>query len=184
MPEINDQDLISSMARGDTQAMKALYARHADRVYNTALVYLQVPNDAEEVAQDVFTKAWRSAAKFKGNSQVSTWLYRITVNTALSKLKKRKRKSFLGLGELTKEPTNFSHPETKLEFAEEQQTLYAAIYGLPARQKTAFVLSYIENLPRQQVADVMAISLKAVESLLIRSKKSLRVSLADYKQTT
>ncbi len=180
MSEVSDQDLLARMGRGDAQAMKILYARHADRVYNTALVYLQVTSDAEEVTQDVFTKAWRSAAKFNGNSQVSTWLYRITVTSALTKMEKRKRKSFLWLGELPKEPSHFIHPAAELEFAEEQRILYAAIKGLPNRQKTAFVLSYVENLPRQEVADIMNVSLKAVESLLIRSKKGLRISLADY----
>ncbi len=179
MPEPTDRALITRIASSDARALRSLYDRHADRVYNTALTYLQNTTDAEEVSQDVFTKVWRSAAGFKAESQVTTWLYRITVNTSLTALKKRQKRNIFGMIHPGHDPPDFYHPEAKLEEQEENKTLFSAIYRLPDRQKTAFVLSYVEELPRQQVAEVMGLSLKAIEGLLMRAKKKLRITLKD-----
>ncbi|MFT7121874.1 MAG: RNA polymerase sigma-70 factor (ECF subfamily) [Neolewinella sp.] len=178
MPEPTDRELLSAIASGDATALRALYDRLGERVYNTVLTYLQNEVDAEEVTQDVFTKVWRSAASFKGNSQVITWVYRIAVNTALTALKKRQRRGFFGVITDTNTPSDFHHPGAKMEEKETNRELFAAIYGLPDRQKTAFVLSYVEELKRQQVAEIMGLSLKAVESLLMRAKKGLKTSLS------
>ena len=173
-----DEQLIADIAAQDAAALRTLYDRHVARVYSTALSYLQIEADAEEVTQDVFARAWRGAANFRADSQVTTWLYRITVNTSLSALDKRKRRRrFSGFFSPADEPPDFHHPEAKLEERESNRALYAAIYRLPDRQKTAFVLSYVEELPRQQVAEVMQLTLKAVEGLLMRAKKTLRTTL-------
>ena len=178
MPDpATDADLMIAIATGDAAALRVLYDRHADRVYNLALTYGQDAPTAEEVTQDVFTKVWRSAGSFKGNSQVTTWLYRITVNTALTAVKKRQRHRIFGLLAEAPDPPDFRHPNALLEDEESNRALFAAIYRLPERQKTAFLLSYMEELPRAQVAEVMRVSLKAVESLLIRAKAGLRKSL-------
>lgn len=178
MPENNsDLDILSAVATHDAAALRIFYNRHSDRVYNLALTYGQDAPTAAEVTQDVFTKVWRSAGKFKGNSQVTTWLYRITVNTALTALKKRQKRRVFGLLGEAPDPPDFAHPNALLEDAEANRELFSAIYRLPDRQKTAFLLSYVEELPRAQVADVMNLTLKSVESLLMRAKAGLRKSL-------
>lgn len=177
MPETTDRELLAGIANGDAEALRGLYGRHADRVYNTALSYLQQQAEAEEITQDVFTKIWRSAAGFKAESQVTTWIYRITVNTSLTALKKRQRWSIFGGPPSVHDPPDFQHPNALMEDAETNRALFAAIYSLAERQKTAFVLSFVEELPRQQVAEVMGLSLKAIESLLMRAKTSLRMKL-------
>ena len=178
MPQTTDRALIAGIANSDAQALRELYNRHSARVYNTALTYLQNATDAEEVSQDVFTKVWRSAAGFKAESQVTTWLYRIAVNTSLTALKKRQKRSIFGTIRPGHDPPDFHHPEAKLEEREENKAIFSAIYRLPDRQKTAFVLSYVEELPRQQVAEVMGLSLKAIEGLLMRAKKGLRATIS------
>ncbi len=177
MAELSDRELLANMATGDAAALRELYARLADRVYNTAISHVQVAAEAEEITQDVFTKVWRNAAGFNGDSQVSTWVYRITVNTALTALKKRQRRTFFGALTQANDPPDFQHPNALLEEAEQHRALFAAIYQLPDRQKTAFILSFVEELPRQEVAEVMSTSLKSVESLLMRAKQGLRVAL-------
>jgi RNA polymerase sigma-70 factor (ECF subfamily) len=177
MAQTTDRALIGGIANGDALALRELFDRHNDRVYNTALTYLQNATDAEEISQDVFTKVWRSASGFKAESQVTTWLYRITVNTSLTALKKRQRRNIFGTIHPGHDPPDFHHPEAKMEKKEENKALFSAIYRLPDRQKTAFVLSYVEELPRQQVAEVMGLSLKAIEGLLMRAKKGLRITL-------
>lgn len=177
-----DCELLQDIASGNALALRTLYGRMSSRVYNTALSYVQNAADAEEITQDVFTKIWRSAGSFKAASQVTTWVYRITVNTSLTALKKRERRGlFSALSAREKEVPDFHHPNAVMEDREANRVLFSAIYRLPHRQKTAFVLSYVEELPRQQVAEIMNLSLKAVESLLMRAKKGLREGLTpDY----
>ncbi len=130
---------------------------------------------AEEITQDVFTKIYRSAGSFKGNSTVKTWIYRITVNTALNQIKKNNKVRSIRLENAVE--IEFNHPGILLENKESAITLQLAIRSLPESQRTAFVLSFIEDLPRQEVADIMGASLKATESLLQRAKGNLRKSL-------
>lgn len=168
------QQILSSIAHGDAQAFRLLYDLYNEKVFNTAISYLQSEQDAEEVTQDVFTSIYKNAGKFKGQASVSTWIYRITVNTSLNAIKKKKRSSFLSLSSIEYDTPDFDHPGILLENKENARALFKAINALPANQKTAFILSFIEDLQRQQVAEIMETSLKAVESLLQRGKKNLR----------
>ncbi len=172
-----EYQILKSIANGDETAFRELYVQFSERVYNTALSYAQNVEDAEEITQDVFTKIFRSADKFKGKSKVNTWIYRITVNTALNHLKSKKRLSFIQFGGEIKQQIDFEHPGVLLENKEKAKALFKVIKTLPESQKTAFILSFIEELPRQEVANVMKTSLKAVESLLQRAKANLRKKL-------
>ncbi len=165
---------MTAVAAGDRNAFRQLYGLYADKVYNTALSYAQNEADAEEITQDVFTSIFRYAANFKGDSAVGTWIYRITVNTSLNHLKRKKRFSFLKFGDIDAGRPDFEHPGVLMENKENAKILFKVIDALPENQKTAFILSYVEDLPRQEVADIMALSLKAVESLLQRAKANLR----------
>lgn len=170
-------EILKLAANGDQKAFQELYVLFSDKVYNTALSYAQNEEDAEEITQDVFVKIFRNAAKFKGDSAVSSWIYSITINTALNLLKRKKRLSFLQFGQQEKDKPDFEHPGVLLEKKEDAKLLFQVIDTLPDRQKTAFILSFVEELPRQEVADIMELSLKAVESLLQRAKKNLRKKL-------
>lgn len=170
----NHHQILSSIAKEDPKAFRQLYDLYNEKVFNTAISYLQSEHDAEEVTQDVFTNIYRNAAKFKGQSSVSTWIYRITVNTALNAVKKKKRTAFLSFNAVKDDSPDFDHPGILLENKENAKALFKAIYALPHNQKTAFILSFIEDLHRQEVADIMELSLKAVESLLQRGKQNLR----------
>ena len=181
--------LLAQIAQGSEPALEALYTLFKSRVYNTALSYLQNTEEAEEVTQDVFVNIFRAAARFEGKSSVSTWIYRITVNQSLDRLNHRKRQKRFGLlvdffGGNPAEPAtdlpHFDHPGVVLEQKENARILFQAIESLPDQQKTAFILSFIEDLPRQEVAGVMQISLKAVESLLQRAKTNLRKRLDNF----
>ena len=98
-------------------------------------------------------------------------------NTSLNHIKSKKKFSFLSYGESITNKSNFEHPGVLLENKEDSKALFQVIKSLPEKQKTAFILSYIEELPRQEVANVMDTSLKAVESLLQRAKSNLRKRL-------
>lgn len=174
------QEIIQSFLDGDPKAFKALYDLFSGKVYNTALSYAQNEQDAEEITQDVFTSIFKNISHFKGASSIDTWIYRITVNTSLNLLKKKKRLSWLSFRDSLPQQSDFRHPGVLMEHQEHAQTLFKAIDRLPDKQKTAFILSFVEELPRQEVADIMEISLKAVESLLQRAKKNLRSRLEKW----
>ncbi len=137
----------------------------------------QSSSDAEEITQDVFIKLYTKAHSFQNKSSVSTWIYRISVNTSLNLIDRRKRHKSVGLDKISDQRPDFNHPGVLLENKEDAKYLFDAIDTLKDSQKTAFILSFIELLPRQKVAEVMEISLKAVESLLQRAKQNLRKDL-------
>lgn len=175
---LSDQsDIIQAIALGDQKAFRNLYDLYGEKVYNMALSYVQNKEDAEEVTQDVFANIFRNASKFKGEAAVSTWIYRISINTSLNLLKRRKKFSFLDFSDKNQDRPDFQHPGVLLERSENAKLLFIAIDTLPENQKTAFILSFVEDLKRQEVADIMEMSLKAIESLLQRAKANLREKL-------
>lgn len=170
-------ELIKHIAKGDCNAFSSLYSSYKNKVYNTAIGYVQNVEEAEEITQDVFLTIYEKAATFRGKSSVSTWIYRITVNRSLNQLGKRKTRPISGEEIKDVHRVDFDHPGVKLENREKSKLLFAAIDKLPINQKSAFLLSYVEGLPRQEVADITEASLKSVESLLQRAKANLRKQL-------
>jgi RNA polymerase sigma factor (sigma-70 family) len=160
-------------------------------VYNTVLGLVQNAEDAEDVSQEVFIKVFESVKQFKGESAFTTWLYRVAVTTALEYLRKKKRKKrFAFLTSLFGEdqnplhdPPDFVHPGVQLDNREKAKTLFQAIQKLPENQRIAFTLHKVEGLSYQEVSDVMATTVAAVESLIHRARQNLKKTLHDfYKQ--
>ena len=156
------------------------------RVFNTAISFVQNREDAEDITQDVFIEVYHSLEKFKQQSSISTWIYRITVNKALDFLRKKNRKKKYGFisdlfykdsGEINLDKGHFDHPGILLEKKENARILFGAIELLSENQKTAFILFHVEELSQKEIADIMHISPKAVESLIQRAKATLREKL-------
>lgn len=167
-------------------SFEAIYHRHKGLVYNLALNYLQNTEDAEEVAQDVFLKVHQLYRNFKGEADIRTWIYRITVNQCLDVIRHKKSKKRRFIFGKKNEPgyeyenlPSFEHPGVELENKESAAILFAAINTLPENQKTAFILSKIDGLSNPEIAQVMQNSIGAVESLLVRAKKALQEKLSD-----
>ena len=182
------EELIHNIAHGDQRSFKQFYELFHERVYNVCLSHLQNTSDAEEVTQDVFIDVFNNAATFKGNAAVSTWVYRIAVNKSVDKIRynnRQKRFSFVtsifskDTGEVIHHPPEFNHPGVVFEQKENAAKLFAAIAQLPENQKAAFVLKQIEGLSQREVAEVLEVSEKAVESLLQRAKTGLRKILGE-----
>lgn len=147
-------------------------------MYNTALGYVQNKEAAEEVTQDVFLNIFQKADSFAGQSRVSTWVYRITVNSCLNYLDKQSRRPTSDVEVEDHHIVDFIHPGVQLENQEKSRYLFAAINTLAEQQKTAFVLTYVEGLPQKQVAEIMHTTVKSVESLLQRAKNNLKQQLS------
>lgn len=185
---MNELDLIQQLRAGDELAFKSLVTNYQDLVYNTALGIVQNSADAEDVAQEVFIQVYRSIDQFKGDARLSTWIYRITTTKALDHIRSRKRKkrfafitSLFGPNdELVHEPIDFQHPGVTLDRKEQAALLFQMIAQLPENQKVAFTLHKTEELSYQEIADVMQLSVSAVESLLFRARQNLRKLLEKY----
>jgi RNA polymerase sigma factor (sigma-70 family) len=185
--DLEHEKLIQKIKSGDAGAFEELFSMFKDRVFNTALGYVQNREDAEEITQDVFVEVYRSINKFKGKSGIGTWIYRITVNKSLDRIKHRKRKKRFAFltslfdtesGELIHQPVEFNHPGVEAESKEKAKYLFDAINRLPENQRTAFILTEIEGLSHAEAGEVMNKTAKAVESLLRRAKEGLRAILS------
>ena len=151
-------------------------------VFNLALSYVQNSEDAEEITQDVFLSVHQSISTFKAQANIKTWIYRITINKSLDFLKAKKRQKrfshFTSLFfENSSEPkylgSDFNHPGIILEEKEAFVQLFSAINLLPDSQKTVLILSKIEDKSQKEIAEIMNISVKAVESLFQRAKNNI-----------
>lgn len=171
---MKEKYLIEQISKGDKKAFEELYILLKDKVYNTAISYLQNVEDAEEVTQDVFLSIFYKANTFNGSSKVSTWVYRMTINRSLDQINKSKRRPNSNDALKDIHLIDFKHPGILLENQEKASYLFTAINELVENQKTAFILTYVEDLPQQEVALIMENSVKSIESLLQRAKTNLR----------
>ena len=160
-------------------------------VFNLALNHLQQREEAEEVTQDVFVKVHQKLAGFTGRSSVKTWIYRIAVNQCLDRLKARKRHKRSGLRlfagddrDPAPELPSHDHPGVRLEDKEAVHELFNMIDELPERQRTALILKAMDGLEQQEIAEIMQLHVKAVESLLSRAKAGLKKKLNEREGPT
>jgi RNA polymerase sigma factor (sigma-70 family) len=159
---------------------RALYDEYKTLVYNLALSYVHHQEDAQDIAQEVFVKIHQRFADYKPErSSLKTWIYQITINHCLDVVRARKTRKRFGFltslfssdtGEPIPEAADFDHPGVALEDKEAVQRLFAVIDSLPDSQRTALILTKLEDRSVKEVADIMQLSPKAVESLLQRAK--------------
>ncbi|MGK7371641.1 MAG: RNA polymerase sigma factor [Candidatus Halalkalibacterium sp. M3_1C_030] len=187
---MQEPELIQQLKLGNRDAFRNLVEEYKDRVYNTCLGFLRNPQDAEDMAQEVFMKVYESIGDFREDAALSTWIYRIAVTKSLELIRKRKRKKrfgfFQALLNTEDDPKDiadtafFPHPGIVAENKERAEILMKAIESLPDQQRVAFTLHKLEELSYKEIAGVMDTSLSAVESLMHRAKKNLQKELFDY----
>lgn len=184
---MNEQDLLISLQRGDSQAFKQLVDTWQHMVFNTVLGIVQDMGEAEDITQEVFIQVYQSVAGFRGESKLSTWLYRIAVTKALDAERKKKAKkrmgalrSLIGWEEKEEPVAVFHHPGVQMEKKETAAVLFKALQRLPENQRIVFTLIKTEGLAYDEVATIMQITLKAVEALMHRAKENLRKQLRTY----
>lgn len=163
-----------------------IYHAHKKLVFNLALQYVQNYEDAEEITQDVFVSIHQSIDSFNEQAQLKTWVYRITINKSLDFVKAKQRKKRFGFltslfyndsNDIKHDTPHFNHPGIQLEHKEALENLFIQINQLPDNQKTALILSKIEQKTQVEIAEVMNLSPKAVESLVQRAKTNLSKKL-------
>ncbi|NTV25637.1 MAG: RNA polymerase sigma factor [Chlorobiaceae bacterium] len=163
-----------------------LVAEHQEMVLNTCYRFVFNREDAEDLAQEVFIEVHRSLDRFREESKLSTWIYRIAVTKSLDHLRKLKRKKrFSSLKRIigVDDPADSipapdrDNPADALADKERVSVLQEALNSLPDNQKTAFLLSKQDGYSNQEIADILQTTIPAVESLVHRAKKNLQTKL-------
>ena len=177
LDQLSDDSLMLLFANGDAGAARILTARLLPRVLSHAARVLGDRAEAEDVAQEAMLRLWRAAADWQaGGAKPSTWLYRVTANLAVDRLRKAGRA--VGLDESAEPEDDRPGAEETLVQAGRMAALDAALARLPERQRQAVVLRHIEELANPEIAGIMDISVEAVESLTARGKRALAAHLA------
>ena len=179
---VSESILIEDLKRGDEAAFKTIVDTYQNMIYNTCLSIVKSEEDAEDLAQEVFVQVYQSISSFKGESKLSTWLYRIATTKSLDHERKKKRKKRFGFvksifgddNQPEINPPDFNHPGVVLDKKENAAILFKAVDQLPENQKIAFILNKVEGLSYQEISDIMETTVSAIESLLHRAKNNLR----------
>jgi RNA polymerase sigma-70 factor (ECF subfamily) len=180
MNDVGDDALMVLYANGDQSAARALTFRHAPRVLALSRRLLRDMAEAEDVAQDAMLRLWKVAPDWRqGEAKVSTWLYRVTSNLCIDRLRKKKGSN---LDDIPEPADDKPSVENRMQSNERAKALQVAMAQLPDRQRLAVTLRHIEELANPEIASIMDISVDAVESLTARGKRNLAGLLLEQKE--
>ncbi|WP_338550606.1 RNA polymerase sigma factor [Roseovarius phycicola] len=179
--EAPNEALLVLFANGDPQAAETLTGRLAPKIMAHAFRLLGSRAEAEDVTQEAMLRLWRQAPNWRqGEAQVTTWLYRVVANLCTDRLRRSHRAAPL---EAAGDPVDSgAGPAQRMQEAARAKALQMALGQLPDRQRQAVVLRHIEELGNAQIAEIMDLSIEAVESLIARGKKALSASLRNQSE--
>lgn len=187
--KLTDVEVVNQFKAGDALAFEEIISRYESKVMSLALRFTRNQEDAEEVMQDVFTTVYRKIDGFRGQSAFSSWLYRIVVNAAFMKLRKRKQSQTVSMDDLSpaikqycvdRETLNGSFSQNITIAHEMQSVIQNAVNKLPDQYRAVFVLRDVDGLSNQETGEILNLSIPAVKSRLHRSRIMLRKKLQRY----
>lgn len=184
---IEDREIVEGLIRRDPEALEAVITKFGQHIFNLAMRVTRSNQDAEEVVQDVLFTACTKIDRFEGKSALSSWLYRITVNHGLMKI--RSRKPMVSYEEVaakvrdsyTGDRSDTANVDYLTSRHEMRNRLEGALEKLPKDYRLIFILRDVDGLSNQEVAEIVAMSVPAVKSRLHRARGMLRSSLAEYR---
>lgn len=181
---MQDKDLLIRLKEADMTAFTELVNQFSNQIYNTCHKFLLNKEEAEDISQEVFIEVYQSINSFRGDSKLSTWIYRIAVTKCLDEIKKRNRKKrilawskILHLDEIANWLAGGTPADGNLNQKEKWYAIETALNQLPDNQRVAFTLSKIEGYTNTEIAEIMKTSTVAVESLNYRAKKKISKAL-------
>lgn len=181
---MEETSLINNIIAGDEGAFRTFVDKYSVLVFRVIMSFGIRRDDAEDLSQEVFIDVHNHIKKFRKESEISTWLYRIAINKTINYVKKNKQSVWSG-----KNCDDFADVdnhiqvescETRLVTEEQRAILYNSINRLSKNQKIAFTLNKLDELSYKEIAEIMNISVSSVESLLHRAKKNLQKSLLNF----
>lgn len=178
--ERTDAELVALARDGDTDAFAEIVRRHEQRLRAVVLRILDDARDVEEAVQDAFVRAWRNLDRYRGDAALFTWLYRIGVNAALARTRRREPvlvdlTAVEGLRTTTSDPLQL--PEAAAEAGDLRDRIVAALTTLPFDYREAVVLRDVAGLSNEEVADALGVTLPAAKSRIHRGRLQLREAL-------
>lgn len=178
----DDAALMQLVAGGDEAAFQRLMRRHLAGTVRLASRMLGQADAAEDVAQEAFIRVWKHAVNFdspdKAGAKFTTWLYKIVLNLCIDEKRKRR---FIGIDAVAEKADDGPPAEQELQQKEQSLRVKKALAALPDRQRAALLLCFYEGYSNKEAAQMLDVSVKAMESLLVRSRKHLRLALRDEK---
>jgi RNA polymerase sigma-70 factor (ECF subfamily) len=178
MEDVQDNELIDEVLRGNMQAFEKIVCRYQSMVFTLALRVAGQREEAEEIAQDVFIKLFKSLHTFHKKSKFSTWVYRITYNESVNFLRSSGKK--IRPVELT-EAAHFSlaDHQNHLEITEEKQMILDSVMSLPEIERIIITLYYYEDVPVKEIAEITGLTETNVKARLFRSRQKLYDEILD-----
>ncbi len=185
----NEEDvaLMARIARDDEEAFRILVEKHQHAVVGTVAKMTNHSADSEDIAQQVFLRLWKSAKRYQATAKFTTFLFTITRNLVFNATRKKSRRKEHSLDEQEEQwqrsiedPNHSARPDQSLAAAELRKAIDLAISELPEKQRLALILRRYENMPYEEIAGVLKLSVSAVKSQLFRARAALRESLGTY----
>jgi len=189
--EIPSEDLMARIAEGDDDAFETLVDRHQASVLNLIYRFIGDRTQAKDLAQEVFIRVWQAAKTYRPEAKFTTWLYRITANLCFNEVKSSCRKKWFSFnrsdkdGEHTFEETladSSPSAEDILLEKERSRQISDALQSLPDNQRMALVLKRYDDLSYEEIARILNCSVSAIESLLVRAKRTLQEKLKNFER--
>lgn len=181
--ESREEKLISKAAAGDGAAFSELMTMHEKRMYAVALRMCANREDAQDCLQDAMLRVYRSIGGFKGQSSFSTWVYRITMNTCLDELRRRKTRNASSLDTMLEggwSPTDGENgPEKQAVASEQRRVLNSAIAELPEDMRSAIVLRDVQGFSYEEIAEMLEVNIGTIKSRISRGREKLRQILRE-----
>lgn len=179
---VDEKEIIERLKKNEKDIFRTVVEKYQPYVMNICIGFLHNKEDAEDITQEIFIEFHQSVSKFRGDSKLSTWLYRISVNKSLNHIRKNKKfKKHVRMENAQyKENSQTENPESVIWNSEKHIALQKAMHSLPDNQKTAFILSKYNDLSYEEISKVMNKSLSSVESLIHRAKLNLQKKLMGF----
>ena len=186
---MEDFELVARLKNADEDAFRSIVDGYQKFILNSCYRFVNNKETAEDITQEVFIEVYRSINSFRGDSKLSTWIYRIAITKSLDYLKKQKSKkrfailkSLFGDDEVEEQipgPENLN-PHKQMENEDRIKVLSWALDKLPENQRVAFTLSKYDEMSYKEIAEILGVSISSVESLIHRAKTNLKKKLYNY----
>ena len=175
LSQLDETDCIARAQRGEVAAFSELVARYQDRIYRFLVRMTRSQEDARELTQETFLSAYEALPRWRPDARLSTWLFRIARNQAVDRLRRAQRVEFVALDEALHEqvPADTPTPEAALQARQRIAALERALARLPVEHREILLLRDIEDLPYEDIAEVLGISLGTVKSRIARARTGL-----------
>jgi RNA polymerase sigma-70 factor (ECF subfamily) len=174
---MEDIELVRLCQKGDTDAFDRLFYKYRDKIYRTAFKMINNQEDALDLTQEIFLKAYKNISKYNFKSEFSTWLYRLAINLCIDELRKRKKSNEVLMDSIPENLIYSDTPEDILLSEEQESLIWKALNSLKEKERVVIVLREMEGLSYEEIANVLKCSLGRVKSRIHESREKLKKAL-------